>query len=118
MLTRGPIARTAVLALIAAAVAGSRHMPLRADGQRAQTSTFRSGTTLVEFTVVALDEHRRPIADLKKEDIAVTEQGQPRDVAFFRYDGANTKQGAETPPLPDGVFTNRPEYTPGPPLNV
>jgi VWFA-related protein len=118
MSTRRILARTTVLAIAAAAVLGSRHLAARGDSQRTQTPAFRSGTTLVEFTIVALDDHRRPITNLKKEDIAVTEMGQPRDVAFFRHDGANTDQTAETQTLPDGLYTNRPEYTPGPPLNV
>ena len=118
MPSRRNLARIAAFAAVSAAILGSRHLPVGAHGQRAQISTFRSGTTLVEFTVVALDEHRRPVTDLKKDDIAVTEQGESRDVAFFRYDGANTAQTGETQRLPDGLFTNRPEYTPGPPLNV
>jgi hypothetical protein len=31
--------------------------------------TFRSGTTLVEFTFVAIDGKGDPVTDLKKEDV-------------------------------------------------
>ena len=52
------------------------------------TPTFRAGTTLIEFTLVARDSQGNPIADLTKDDIVVTENGQPREVEFFRFDGA------------------------------
>lgn len=50
--------------------------------------TFRAGTTLVEFTIVALDDKGNPVTDLTREDLVVTEQGQPREVVFFRFEGA------------------------------
>src|SRR4051812_41157316 len=68
------------------------------------TPTFRSGTTLIEFTVVAVGRNGNPVTDLKKEEITIAEEGKARDVAFFRFEG-----GAETAkpePLPPGVFTN------------
>jgi VWFA-related protein len=78
--------------------------------------TFRSGTTLVEFTVVAVDGKGNPVTDLRKEEFAVTEQGKPREIAIFRFEGASAATGPE--PLPPGVFTNRVEYTTGPPRNI
>ncbi len=81
-----------------------------------QTPMFRTATTLIEFSVVALDGDGHPVTDLTKDDISIAEQGQPRDVAFFRFVGA---AGVHKPePLPWGVFTNRAEYTEGPPANI
>lgn len=77
---------------------------------------FRTATTLIEFSVVALDGDGDPVTDLTSDDISISEKGQPRDVAFFRFVGA---PGVHKPePLPWGVFTNRAEYTEGPPANI
>ena len=85
--------------------------------QPGETPTFRTGTTLIEFTVVALDGKGNPVTDLKKEEITILERGQPRDVAVFRFEGG----AADAPPpapLPPGLFSNRHEYTPGVPRNI
>jgi VWFA-related protein len=81
-----------------------------------QPQAFRSGTTLVEFTVVALDNRGKPVTDLTKEEFGVSDLGKPREIAFFKFDGAPENRRPE--PLPDGVFTNRAEYAPGAPHNV
>lgn len=82
----------------------------------ASQPTFRSSTTLVEFTLVALDDEGRPVVDLDQKDIAILEQGEPRDIAFFRFDGAAGKRQNEQ--LGPGLFTNRSEYSEGPARNV
>jgi VWFA-related protein len=74
------------------------------------TPTFRAGTTLIEFTIVARDGQGNPITDLTKDDIVVTENGQPRAVEFFRFDGA-PPQPSQTK-LPAGHYTNRFETSP------
>jgi VWFA-related protein len=78
--------------------------------------TFRTGTTLVEFTVVARDGRDRSVTDLKKDEIAVSEDGASREVAFFRFDGGVDAEKREA--LPVGFFTNRSEYASGPARNV
>jgi VWFA-related protein len=82
--------------------------------------TFRTGTTLVEFTVVALDSKSNPVTDLTQADLALTDRGQPREIAFFRFDGAPApvEAAALLPPLSPGFVTNRPEYQPEPQRNV
>lgn len=77
---------------------------------------FRAATTLIEFTVVATDRNGNPVTDLKQDDLVVTEDGQSRDIAFFRFDGGIEKR--DTEPLGPGLFTNRSEYLAGPPRNV
>ncbi|MDA0205025.1 MAG: VWA domain-containing protein [Acidobacteria bacterium] len=77
---------------------------------------FRGGTTLVEFTVIALDGEGDPVTDLSPQELSVREKGRPRELAFFRFEGGEQE---ETPvQLPAGSFTNRPELSPGPPRNV
>jgi VWFA-related protein len=86
------------------------------QSQQTEAPRFRTGTTLVELTVVALDGDGRPVIDLARQDIVVTEQGRPREVAFFRFEGRLEKPQGES--LPPGLFTNRSEYAAGPPRNV
>jgi VWFA-related protein len=78
--------------------------------------TFRANTTLVEFTLVALDDDGRPVRNLRAEDLIVTEEGVRRDVAFLRFEGAEAAPLGD--PLTPGVFTNRSEYGGGPPKHV
>ena len=91
---------------------------VRLWAQSPETPTFRAGTTLVEFTVVALDRDGRPVIDLRNDEVEIREQGRAREVAFFRFEGAPAARSQEVPPLAPGLFTNRVEYTAGPPRNV
>ena len=81
-----------------------------------QPQTFRTSTTLIEFTIVALDAKGSPVTDLQREEIVLTENGVPRPVAFLRFEGDTGS--ASMRPVPPGAFTNRSEYLPGPPRNV
>ncbi len=81
-----------------------------------ETPVFRSDTTLVEFTVAALDKGGNPVTDLAQDEVVVKDKGRRRDLAFFRYEGG--EDAPSPPPLPAGVFTNRAENTPGPPRNI
>jgi VWFA-related protein len=81
--------------------------------------TFRAGTTLIEFTIVVTGEDGKHVTDLKQDDVTIVEGGRPRDVAFFHYEGAPPSAiRVRAEPLPPGIYTNRPEYAPGPPRNV
>jgi VWFA-related protein len=81
--------------------------------------SFRAGTTLIEFTVVVTGDHGKHVTDLKQEDVSIVEGGRSREVAFFHYEGAPPAAiRVRSQPLPPGIFTNRPEYAPGPPRNI
>ena len=82
-----------------------------------QTPVFRAESTLVEFTLIAIDKDGNPVTDLKKEEIVVKDKGRPRDLAVFRYEGGE-QQRIVPPELPTGIFTNSPDLTPGAPRNV
>ena len=82
-------------------------------------ATFRAGTTLIELTAIVTDENGRPVSDLRQDEVSILENGRPREVAFFHYEGAPPAAiRVRTAPLPPGIFTNRPEYAPGPPRNI
>jgi VWFA-related protein len=81
--------------------------------------TFRVAATLIELTMTAQDANGNPVTDLRQDEVVITENGKPRDVAFFRFEGvADNTPAFVAKPLPPAVFTNRIEYTPGPPRNI
>src|SRR5687767_11013598 len=89
--------------------------------QQETTPIFRAGTTLVEFSVVATDENGQPVTDLKPNEISIVQNGKPQPIAFFRFEGSAFTPDAVEPPresIAPGIFTNRPEYSPGPARNV
>jgi VWFA-related protein len=90
-------------------------------GAAGQSPTFRAGTTLIEFTVVVTGEDGKHVADLTQDDVSIVEGGRPREIAFFHYEGAPPaaiRVRARPEALPPGIYTNRPEYAPGPPRNI
>ena len=82
-----------------------------------QVPTFRATTRLVELSVTALDRRGQPVTDLKLEDFAIEEGGKLRPITFFKYEGGRSTE-PNALPLPAGLFTNRVEFTPGPPRNI
>ena len=108
-----------------ALAAGAPVLSAQTAPSAAQTPTLRVETTLVEFTIVATDGRGRPVTDLKADEISILEDGESRPVAFFRFEGASGAGAsgdgaapAKPDPLPAGIFTNRAEYSPGPPRNL
>lgn len=67
-----------------------------------------SPETLVKLNLVATNAQGEPVMDLRATDVRVREDGKPRPIVFFRFDGS--KRSLQ-PPAP-GEFVNRP--TPAP----
>ena len=108
-----------VVVLVVSALAQAPDCAQGFGGAGPSEPSFRAGTTLVEFTVVVTGEDGRHVTDLKQEDLSIVEAGRPREVAFFHYEGAPPAAiRVRSEPLPPGIFTNRPEYAPGPPRNI
>ena len=86
------------------------------------TPTFRAGTTLVDFNIVAVDPRGNPVTDLRRDEITIVEDDQNREIAFFQFEGAATSSAVAATdrpgPLPAGTFTNRTEYAARPPKNL
>jgi VWFA-related protein len=116
---RAAVARSAVLAALLTAH-GSAPVSSQGSGEAvAPGPNFRAGTTLVEFTVVVTGEDGKHVTDLTQEDVTIAEGSRTREIAFFRYEGAPPAAiRVRAQPLPPGIYTNRPEYAPGPPRNV
>src|SRR5436853_7005019 len=77
--------------------------------QQTQAPTFRTGTTLVELTIVAQDGKGNAVTDLTKDDLLLIDGQRPRDIAFFRFDGGTGPVRSAALPLPEGFATNHPE---------
>ena len=105
-----------LIAALALATALVRVTPLL--GQESARPTFQSGATLVEFTMIATDGRGNPISDLREDEVSIVDDGKPRPVAFFRFEGPATTTSALTTELTPGIFTNRAEYSPGPARNI
>lgn len=53
-------------------------------GVAAQQPTFRAGVTLVTTDVIPRDANGRFVADLKKEEFTILEDGQPQEITSFQ----------------------------------
>src|SRR5919108_2389683 len=81
------------------------------------TPALRVQTRVVLVDVIATDNSGKPVTDLKPEDFNVEESGHKQKVAFFSLE--QQAQAEQTPELPAGVYSNRPEYnSPGGPMTV
>ena len=115
--SRGLAAALAIASIAALhTVSAARPIHVQEPAQPAPP-TFRTATTLIQFTVVALDESGKPLPDLKKEDLQVFEDDREREIAFLQFE-RDALHATRVEALPAGVFTNRSEYAPGPPRSL
>jgi VWFA-related protein len=63
---------------------------------------------LIELSVAATTASGEPATDLQPGDIQLSEDGKPRPLVFFRFDGAGRKMAAPA----EGEFVNRAGPTP------
>ncbi|HKW74498.1 MAG TPA: VWA domain-containing protein [Terriglobales bacterium] len=84
-----------------------------ASAQKAEQGTqptIRTETTLVEVPVIVSDKQGHPIADLRKEDFLVKEDGKRQEIAVFEH-LKHVAAPAIALPVLEGVFTNRVQQT-------
>ncbi|MGH9646109.1 MAG: VWA domain-containing protein [Bryobacteraceae bacterium] len=72
--------------------------------QRLPDSTFRTGTELVQVSVVAQDKDGKAVADLRREDFQIFDNGAQQEIRLFLADKPTPAPEAALPP---GVFTNQ-----------
>jgi VWFA-related protein len=73
-------------------------------GVAAQQPTFRAGVTLVTTDVIPRDGSGRFVADLKKDDFTVLEDGQPQEITSFQMiQGGRTYNLLVPPPPPSAA---------------
>ena len=79
----------------------------------AQQPTFRSGTRLVQVSVIVHDGRRRPVEGLSRHDFRVFEDGREERVALFEVHtrtgsaNASASSSSDAAAAAPGTFTNR-----------
>jgi VWFA-related protein len=75
-------------------------------GQTPTDSTFRSTTKLVQVSVVAHDSKGAPVADLRREEFQILDNGVPQEIRVFVTE---TERSSGSPPRnpASNTFTNR-----------
>jgi VWFA-related protein len=95
-------------------------IPQQPTPQEVSTPAFRATTKMVIVDVVATDKSGQRVKGLTQDDFTIIENGKPQKIATFSFEshGLETKP-SERPPLPENIYTNRPEYDmPAGPLTV
>jgi len=81
-------------------------------------AVLRVTTRLVLVDVVVTDKDNRPVTGLTRDDFTLLENGQPQTISTFSFESPAVRAAGQPqpPPLPENVYTNRPEYRmpPGP----
>jgi VWFA-related protein len=79
---------------------------LAGQAAASQDPTFRAGTELVEVSVIAQDKQGKPVADLRREEFELFDNGQPQAIRLFA--GETTKSdAAPAPSNTANTFTNQ-----------
>lgn len=89
------IAKFALLTALAAALA---------KGQA--ELTLRTGTRLVQISVIAQDRKGCPVLDLKREDFQLFDNNKPREVQVFNLDRVEPSPASTTASPAGNTFTN------------
>lgn len=98
VLRKAPRLRLLTLLLFGVAIPGFAQAP------SASGPIFQSNTELVQVSVIAVDQHGQPVADLRQEDFQVFDNGKPQPLRVF----VGEKPGNSRPsPPPPGTFTNQ-----------
>jgi VWFA-related protein len=105
------------------ATAPSSNSPAQSS-QSGEKETLRVSTRLVVVDVVATDKKGAPVSDLKPADFTVQEEGVEQPVQVFSFHQPGAEPPAASGPfaspgkLPQGVYTNAPQFKTGGALNV
>jgi len=95
------MARLRVLTAVSFLVAALTGAPTASQPQDARP-VFRSGLEIVRLDVRVTDDEGRPIADLRPEELQLTEEGAPRPILLFQHVSA-----------PEGTYTEAAQRTAG-----
>jgi VWFA-related protein len=72
----------------------------------APPATFRTGTKLVQVSVVAQDKKGKPVADLRRDEFQVFDNGTPQDIRLFLMETDKPNLAPPEPKAPN-TFTNQ-----------
>lgn len=95
-------------------------VPQQATPEELTIPSVRVTTRLVLVSAIVTDKSGQRVRDLKQDDFTVLENGKPQKVSAFQYESRGFEATLEQPsPLPQNVYTNRPEYNmPQGPLTI
>jgi VWFA-related protein len=68
--------------------------------------TFRGGVQFVQVSVIASDKRGKPVADLRREDFQLLDNGSPREIRLFLTEQEKPTLAAPERKAP-GTFTNQ-----------
>jgi len=85
--------------------------------QPTKVKPLRAMTRLVELSVVVNDNHDQPLADLKKGDFTVFDDGKPQDIRIFSV-ATNQPLSHPPAPLPRDTYSSRVPGTGDAPANI
>jgi len=95
-----------ILAVSVVALAASTPTPSQAPGQ---VPVFTSEVQLITVDAVVLDQQRRPVAGLTKDDFVVTEDGKPVEIVSFEaFVQDLSAEDSEPEAAPPAIATNAP----------
>jgi VWFA-related protein len=86
-------------------------------------TVLKATTRLVVIDVVATDKQGRAVTDLTRSDFRVIEDGKEQEIRVFALQQPSFTAGAKLTPartntLPEGIFTNVPQFNTNNTLNV
>src|ERR1700687_742059 len=76
-----------------------------AGAQTVQNGTIRVTTRLVEVSVVVRDKNG-PVADLRKDDFTLLDNGKPQRINVFVVSDARSQKQVSLGAMPPGVASN------------
>ena len=117
MLPRNPKLGLVAVALVPL-LAFSQGVPAQEERADLPAAVLRVTTRLVLVDVVVTDKDGRPVTGLTRDDFTLFEDSVPQTISTFVFESPAGRAGDAhaPPPLPENVYTNRPEYRmpPGP----
>jgi VWFA-related protein len=114
--------KSVAVAVLLAAQIGAQPPAAQKEAQTSapaseSTPVFRSTTHLVQVNVI-VRHHGDAVADLKKEDFRLFDNGKPQTISTFSVESSNGKLPASPLKLPPNVYTNKLVQKPGTPQSV
>src|SRR5438477_28648 len=94
------------LALVLAFVCGIAVAAPFGSAAQQELPRFRSAVDLTSIDVVVLDDHGKPLQDLKPADFAIRIDGKDRPVATVQWVPLSAPPTAAPPPPPEGYSSN------------
>ncbi|MGH9788915.1 MAG: VWA domain-containing protein, partial [Candidatus Acidiferrales bacterium] len=90
----------------------SQAVPAQEERTDLPAAVLRVTTRLVLVDVVVTDKDGRPVTGLTRDDFTLFEDGEPQTISTFVFESPAGRAGDPyaPPPLPENVYTNRPQY--------